>query len=477
MSVKIVIREDLYIKSPTLDLEKALVEENTIPNPKRAKLLAMFKDYLREGAEQDIPEGPARRKFKTKVRRIRFMIEAEPERFVLWEKRQDWLAIPRGCFAGLISRLRQTGEQFEIDDRTVFPPAPMIAEAGNLYSYQELALRDLMRYQTGVLEAPTGSGKTNVLLSIAARLQTPVLIVVHTTELMRQTIERAKSWLRTDAGRIGGGKKDKINQITVAMIQTLMRRNLREDPIRDYFGAVIVDECHHAPAESYAHVLRQLPARHKYGVTATAWRKDQLQFLMWKVIGNRTAAISTGTVQAAGKIVWPRIEWVLTEYWYDAADTSEWTRMITDLVGNTDRNDLIQREVRKRIGDSRALILTDRIDHANRLSAILADLDPVLLTGEIAKGGRSERMDLVRNGARLTIATVHLLGEGIDVPGWDLLFLVSPISGGPRTLQAMGRIARPAPGKTEAVLVDFVDARVKLLKGAALSRAKIYKGR
>jgi len=83
-------------------------------------------------------------------------------------------------------------------------------------------------------------------------------------------------------------------------------------------------------------------------------------------------------------------------------------------------------------------------------------------------------MKQIRAGAQLTIATTHLLVEGIDVPGWDLLFLVTPISGGPKTLQVAGRVTRPAPGKNKAVIVDFLDSRVPMLKAAFSKREKIY---
>ena len=83
-------------------------------------------------------------------------------------------------------------------------------------------------------------------------------------------------------------------------------------------------------------------------------------------------------------------------------------------------------------------------------------------------------MQKVRAGTRLTIATTSLLGEGVDVPAWNLLFLVCPISGGPKTLQAMGRVARPAPGKAKAVVVDFVDDGVGMLKAAFRKRQELY---
>lgn len=132
-------------------------------------------------------------------------------------------------------------------------------------------------------------------------------------------------------------------------------------------------------------------------------------------------------------------------------------------------------EVSKRVSaNTQALILTDRIEHANLLSRRLRDLSPRVLTGELGKEQRVQVMKQVRAGAQLTIATTSLLGEGIDVPGWDLLFLVTPISGGPKTLQAAGRVTRPAPGKDRALIVDFVDSRIPILKAAFRKRQELY---
>jgi len=149
--------------------------------------------------------------------------------------------------------------------------------------------------------------------------------------------------------------------------------------------------------------------------------------------------------------------------------------MITDLVQDPERNRLIEKEVRRRVDvTARALILTDRIQHANILSRMLEDLSPVVLTGELSKADRAKAMKQVRAGARLTIGTTSLLGEGVDIPGWNLLFLVYPISGGPLTLQSMGRVTRPAPGKKKALVVDFVDDGVEILKAAFRKRQELY---
>jgi len=320
---------------------------------------------------------------------------------------------------------------------------------------------------------PTGSGKTNTLLSAIARVRTPALICVHTTELFRQTCDQVKSWLGVRPGEIVGPKAI-LQPVTVGMIQTLARRDLEAEGIAEYFGAVLVDEAHHAPAMTWGRILEQLPAKYKYGFTATAWRKDGLQFLMWRLIGNRSAQIAKEEVEEAGRIIWPELEVVETRYYYHLEDSAEWSTMLSDLISNRVRNNLVEEEVRGRLNRSKALILSDRIEHVNILAGLLRDLRPVVLTGDLGKSDRTAKMEQVRRGARLTIATTNLLGEGVDVPGWDLLFLASPIAGGPRTLQVIGRVTRPAPGKVKARVIDFIDIRVPALVAAAKSRQRIY---
>ena len=98
-------------------------------------------------------------------------------------------------------------------------------------------------------------------------------------------------------------------------------------------------------------------------------------------------------------------------------------------------------------------------------------------------------MEKVRAGTKLTIATIGLVGEGVDVPGWDLLYLVTPIAGGSRTVQAIGRVARAREGKSAASVIDFVDLYVDgyrenkegkkeyyyPLREAATQRRRLYK--
>jgi superfamily II DNA or RNA helicase len=382
------------------------------------------------------------------------------------------LEVPRGTLPIVIRRCRDAGVPFQIQNDTIAPPLDVPLTSGVLYEYQERGLEQLLTYQSGLLEAPTGSGKTNILLSVIPRVNTHTLILTHTKELFTQMRARCREWLGYEAGELGGGQWT-VKPISVAMIQTLAKRDL--STLTSYFGCVLVDECHHAPARTWAGILNQFPARFKYGVTATAFRKDGLQIIMWRTIGNVTASITLADVTNAGKIVAPQVETVETGFYYDLEDSTNWTQMVNALVRDPHRNALIVSEVRRRLAShSRALVLSDRVEHVGILADLLANLHPVILTGKLSPAARETAMKAVREGALVTIATSGLLGEGIDVPSWDLLFLVTPMAGGPRTLQAVGRVSRAAPGKTSATVVDFVGTQVPALVVSHQLRERMY---
>ncbi len=447
----------------------------------------------------------------------------------------------QGVPRGFDEKLRRLATEHHVDllwtDKTVYPPleAPVAAPKGCLDDFQLTAVRNLLGFAHGCMEAPTGSGKTNMFMSMIPQLQTPTLILVHTKAILDQTYERLGAWLGVEPGIIGGGKF-KLRDITVGMIQTLSRLDLKEKGIATRFGCVIVDECHHSPALTWAAILNKMQARYRYGFTATGWRKDRMEFVIWDVIGPIRSKVTRAQAVEAGRVIRPVIETVTTEYffdmrnqlhvsaekisvgeeiWTDTArcwsrvlairtieggriqmvcgswnpsflpldkvkvlrqDPSKWGKMVSDLTTDGKRNHLLEKTIRSLTTPQvKALVLTDRIEHANHLAKRLGDLSPALLTGDLTKTEREAAMARVRDGARLTIATIHLLGEGVDVPAWDLLFLVSPFSKGPRVLQALGRIARVAPGKDSATLIDFVDSRIPMLAAAARGRLSTYR--
>lgn len=391
-----------------------------------------------------------------------------------WTAIPHGVSVPRGAGPRIVGLLRQHNVLFQVVDNTIAPSMHVaITPIGELRAYQQQALDLLVGRRSGVCVAPTGSGKTNILLSAIAVKKTTAIVVVHTKELLRQTADRCRSWLGFEPGIIGDGQWD-IRPITIASVQTLSRRDLRS--ITSQFGLVAVDEAHHAPARQWSAVLDQFPARYRYGFSATPWRKDGLGFLLDDHIGPVIATVTPEAVRAAGATVPVRVETVYTTWQHTLRDRPDaWSAMLTALADDAERNRLITDLVRERYADGATLlVLTDRVAHAQRLADGVHDLEPVLLTGELSSSARETRMQAVRDGARLTIATAAMLGEGVDAPGWDCLLLATPFAGGPRTTQAVGRVVRPAPGKRDATVIDLVDRLVPALQAAAYARRRLY---
>src|SRR5699024_10825080 len=122
-----------------------------------------------------------------------------------------------------------------------------------LYPHQKKALKPTGDKDFGVIVAPPGAGKTIMGLELIARKRQPALIVVHRKQLFDQWIERIESFLgipAKDIGKFSGSHKRKGERVTVGMIQTL-KQNKESDKIRDSFGTIIVDECHHIPAKTF----------------------------------------------------------------------------------------------------------------------------------------------------------------------------------------------------------------------------------
>lgn len=76
-----------------------------------------------------------------------------------------------------------------------------------------------------------------------------------------------------DIGRWGGGHKRLTGKIDVALMQSLVRREVVADLVADY-GHLVVDECHHVSARGFEMVARRAKAKYVLGLSATVTRKD-----------------------------------------------------------------------------------------------------------------------------------------------------------------------------------------------------------
>jgi len=401
------------------------------------------------------------------------------ERFIFaYTEDENHLYCLRGYLGSLLPFLCRNGLKYKIIDRRRKLDEIDLSFRGELRSYQQRAVMDALQKHFGVLVAPCGSGKTIMAAAVMAERRQPTLVIVHTKELMNQWVERISYFLGIPAGDIGiiGAGKENIKPITVGMVQTLCKRDL--DAIREHFGFIILDECHHVPSTTFTEVVSAFDSFYMLGLSATPYRRDRLNKLIYASMGNLVAEVRDSELQQAGVKIKPEIIVRETGFDFDYDEDSDYQPMISALVEDEDRNDLIASDVIQEASSNgnSILVLSDRKSHLSDLEALLRGqgIEGKILTADVPKKQRAQIIQDFESGAlRVVLATGQLAGEGLDIPRLNRLFVTTPIKWKGRILQYAGRALRVADGKHDARIYDYVDMP-GVLQVAYRSRRRVY---
>ena len=389
----------------------------------------------------------------------------------------DVILVPRG-FLGLLLRLcRKMGIQYEVDDHRRVLPEVNFAFTGKLRSYQRQAVKDIGKRRFKVLQAPTGSGKTVMALSIIAKRRQPALVIVHTKELLNQWLERIETFLeipKEQIGIIGNGKKKVGKEITVGIINSIYPI---ANELKQYFGHVIVDECHRTPSKTFTNAVILFDSRYMLGLSATPYRQDGLTKVIGWFLGTQVS-VDQSLLDSDDIIRNVEIVSRETKFVTRFNQSEEYPRMLRELTKDHDRNYMIVEDVAKEVKNPGVcLVLSDRKSHCKALRNSLHDfgIEADVLTGDTNNHERKAIVERLNDGEiDVLIATAQLIGEGFDSKRLSTLFLTTPIKFDGRLIQYVGRILRPAPGKDKAMVYDYVDVNVGVLKAAAKSRQRVY---
>lgn len=377
------------------------------------------------------------------------------------------IILPRGAARDVLQLARQHGPVEIVDNRLSMPEIDL-AIHGNLRLYQEQAVAGILVKDFGVLEVPTGGGKTVVALAIIAARRQPALIVVHTKELLYQWRDRARQFLEIETGLVGDGHFD-VRPVTVGIVNSV-RANLEK--LANLFGHLVVDECHRVPSTLFTGTVSAFPAKYMLGLSATPYRRDGLDQLIGWSIGAHKVTVDTTVLQQVGAVLRPKIITRETDFRYSYAD--DYSRMVSALVDNPRRNQMIAADIREQANrEGLSLVVSDRVNHLKKLAEMVGD-GGELLTGKTSPKKRQEIVEALRGGGIRTLySTLSLIGEGFDCSNMNTLFLASPIKFSGRLKQVVGRVLRPAAGKVPIVF-DYQDNRVGILKHQARARQKVY---
>ena len=340
-----------------------------------------------------------------------------------------------------------------------------------LYDYQKEAVETMGHASCGILQSPCGSGKTQMGIALAAMLGRKVLWVTHTQDLLTQSKTRAEQYFSPETlGTITAGKAQVGSHMTFATVQTLCRIDLEQ--FRYTWDVVIVDECHRlagSPTQvtMFYKVMNSLAARHKYGLSATVHRSDGMIKSTFAVLGPviykvPDEAVADKTMQV--RILQRNTGITVSRSCLDTDGTLDYNGLLSYLGENRERNEMIVKDLVSQKGHS-CLILASRLEQLRNIRDLLPDElrgTSAMIDGSMtSKKGKAEReaaIEDMRTGRKkILFASFGLAKEGLDIPRLDRLFLVSPQKDYAVVTQSIGRIARKAEGKNDAVCYDYVD--------------------
>lgn len=345
----------------------------------------------------------------------------------------------------------------------------------HLRPYQQTAIANVREaYRQGhravLVVMPTGTGKTVLFAEISRLAKGPVLVLAHRQELVEQAREKIAAWCqdvvavemahRRDFTRPDGTRP----RITVASIQT-MRQRLPHVPA-DAFKIVIVDEAHHATADSYREVMRHFSAWH-LGVTATPDRSDRVP--LGEIFSTVAFEYDMRTAITDGWLCPIRSFVVQTQ-----ADFSR-VRKVAGELATRDVEAVLNQDlhlaeiatpIRRERGDRPTIVFAASVAHAHALTRVLNEQAgsptfAVALDGGTHFDHRAPVLQAFRRGEIQVLVNCSLFTEGFDVPNIALVAIARPVLSRSFYAQMVGRGTRPAPGKRDLLVLDFVPSNCR----------------
>lgn len=393
--------------------------------------------------------------------------------FKLVLETENEVIIPRGFVGKLLRFCKDQNLVFDFEDQRELKELIKFSFNSELRNHQNKVLEVISKKDFGVIVAPPGSGKTIMGLKIIAEKSQPALIIVHRRQLLEQWRERVQAFLgipKQEIGIIGQGKATIGKQITITTIQSLPKQVER---IKNHFGTILLDECHHIPAETFHNNIEKLEAFYIYGLTATPFRKYNDGKLIFAFLGEVISEISVNEIEN-----FKHAQIIVRNTNLDVPFNSKTDKLETlskILVHDSDRNKLILNDIKNELAlGKRVVIITERKEHIDSLYLFLKQsYEVIMLSGEEKEVNRKSKWQILNQGNfQVLLTTGQYFGEGSDLSNINSLFLVYPFSFKGKLIQYIGRVQRSEINPT---IYDYRDIKVEYLNKLFLKRNTYYR--
>ena len=320
-------------------------------------------------------------------------------------------------------------------------------------TFVERSVRALEERGNTIGVAPTGSGKTLMLSGVVGRLladnDAKACVLAHRDELTAQNVLKfAKINPALSTSIVDSRTKSWRGRTTFAMVPTLARkRNLDAMPTLDL---VVVDEAHHAAADTYRRIIDRARERNPeariYGVTATPNRGDRKglrpvfsnvadQIMLGELIGSghlvppRTFVIDVGTQEALRKVRKTAADFDMAE--------------VAAIMNTAPITEAVIKHWREKASDRQTVIFCSTVEHARNVRDAFArrrhfDAEHGLgRDARAASGG--DVLAAYRRGDIQVMVNIAVLTEGWDHPPTSCVVLLRPSSYKSTMIQMVGR--------------------------------------
>lgn len=436
------------------------------------------------------------------LKRMGFPTYKEPPVIRTWRTEDDHVSFPRGAYRRVREVLDAAALPVRFRDRRARgEPTPGSYEIPDyrrkLRGYQQRALEVIVAREQTIIRAPTGSGKTSLVLAAIAYLKVPALVVVPNSGLFTQWIKRCvdpkELGLRQrDVGIIRASTR-RLKPITIAMQKTLAVQGI-DDEMRNMFGALFYDEAQLAPAATIFDAIDRWPARYRVAVSADERRKDRKEFLTEDLFTGVGCEITLAECEAADAVIDVEVRCLPTEFdapWWspkkqsdisfeelaeeelqpakeDSVRAKDFDRLVNEMAGDRKREKIVDQCILGEVlQGSQVLVFTRRREHAQVIEQRISS-HGIRCGLALGGSGQDERVKgltiagLESGEIRVGVGTIDAMGTGIDLPAVEVGVLAADCLSTNRQLfgQVRGRICRKPEGKSKARLYALCDEKV-----------------